>query len=253
MHVAILALIIEIAIQTAFLFVALWIMIKLQKLDYRFLPLLGTAALVSGLDEIMDATLGHYLGFYLATTISTPIVIAVLCYCLTKLTRAEYVDVLFTVFVGYALLFGMNLWLLGALMGDLRVSAREADAEPVPEQVEALQHAVAATNLPPAASPRGTTAPAARRRPAPGSHPAEPPVFKAGEEVAKSFKFTGLTRNGTNSAIVFNTGVKAYTLVLGESRLVNTARGMVPVRFVELGKDWVAFEVAGEPVTLSLR
>src|SRR5260221_9589083 len=52
MHSDILALSIEFIVQTAFLVAGLWIMIKLQKLDYNWLGLLGAAALGSGLDMI---------------------------------------------------------------------------------------------------------------------------------------------------------------------------------------------------------
>src|SRR5258708_27284030 len=103
-----LGLSIHLAMQTVFLVAALWIMIKLQKLNYNFLGLLGAAALASAIDLIP-------LPFHIASLISC----AVLLFCVTKVTGAEYVDVKFTVFVGYALWFGMNLWLVGTLLGDL--------------------------------------------------------------------------------------------------------------------------------------
>src|SRR5208282_499739 len=114
---------IEFAVQTVFLFGALWIMIKIQKLDYNFPGLLGAAAIVSGLDRALDTVLGHFLGNYLATYISAPITLIVLIICISKVTHADRVDVMFTIVVGYALMFGMNLWLFGALLGDLRPSA----------------------------------------------------------------------------------------------------------------------------------
>src|SRR5882724_8620460 len=110
MNSEILALGIEFLVQAAFLVVALWIMLKLQKLEYNVPGLLGAAALASALDMIPYA--GHALS------------ISVLLFTMTKVTRSEYVDVLFTVAVGYALMFGMNLFLLGVLMGDLRPSAK---------------------------------------------------------------------------------------------------------------------------------
>ena len=42
--------------------------------------------------------------------------VGVLLFTMTKVTHSEYVDVAFTVFVRYALMFGMNLFLLGALL-----------------------------------------------------------------------------------------------------------------------------------------
>ena len=54
---------IEFAARTAVLLGLLWVMIKLQKFnrryEYRFLKLLGAAALASGLDMIPHA--GHFL------------------------------------------------------------------------------------------------------------------------------------------------------------------------------------------------
>ena len=110
-----LVLFVEFVVQMAFLFAALWIMIKIQKLNYNFPGLLGSAALVSGLDRALDTVLGHFLGNYLATYISAPVTLVVLIICIAKVTRADRVDVLFTIVVGYALMFGMNLWLFGAL------------------------------------------------------------------------------------------------------------------------------------------
>ena len=118
-----LVLFVEFVVQMAFLFAALWIMIKIQKLNYNFPGLLGSAALVSGLDRALDTVLGHFLGNYLATYISAPVTLVVLIICIAKVTQADRVDVLFTIVVGYALMFGMNLWLFGALLGDLRPSA----------------------------------------------------------------------------------------------------------------------------------
>src|SRR5690349_11495759 len=109
-------LLIAFAVQTLFLLAALWIMIRLQKLNYNFLGLLGAAALASAICLIP-------LPFRISKIISC----GALLFCISKVTRAEFVDVRFTVGIGYALLFGMNLWLFGALMGDLRPSAREAE------------------------------------------------------------------------------------------------------------------------------
>src|ERR1041385_6892714 len=169
---------IEFAVQTVFLLAALWIMIKIQKLNYKFLPLLGAAALASGLDMIPYA--GHYLA------------VPVLLLCVKKVTEAEMVpDVVFTVVVGYALMFGMNLWLLGTLLGDLRPSAyqsTDADA-PTPEVAAEVQNA-APTN-PPVAAARAINVKAsavevAAPAPAqPSAKPEENPELKAAQEFSK--------------------------------------------------------------------
>jgi hypothetical protein len=242
---------VEFAIQAVFLLAALWIMIKLQKLDCHFLGLLGSAALVSALEMILNRFLGTYL--------STPIVIVVLCLCVAKVTQAEYIDVVFTVAVGGALVFGMNLWLLGALMGDLRPSAREAEAKRALHDSDAEYQTAARTNRAPALEP--ATIPVSEKTasmPKPGAvisstNPATPALVKPGEAIAKDFVFKALSRNSTNSSIMFDTGTRIYTLILGESRPLETPQGVVMVHFDELGEDWVALTVAGEPVKLSLR
>src|SRR5258706_10008724 len=93
----IIALLVGISVQTVFLLLAFWIMIKLQGLNYHFLGLLGVAALVGGLDQILDTILGHYLGFYLATSISGPIILAAAFIGINKVTGADKTDVMFTV------------------------------------------------------------------------------------------------------------------------------------------------------------
>src|SRR5436189_4245176 len=109
---------IELVVETAFLTLALWIMIKLQKLNYNFFGLVGSAALSCAIEIIVS----HFLGWGLATCASVPVLI----FCMAKVTRADHIDVVFTIAVGYALTMGMDLWLMGMLMGDLRVSARAA-------------------------------------------------------------------------------------------------------------------------------
>src|SRR5208283_938023 len=108
---------IEFASQTAILLGLLWIMIKIQKLNqsvaYKFLGLLGAATLATGLDMVPYA--GHGLA------------VAALLLCVKKVTRAPYIDVLFTVAISYALMFGVNLFILGSLMGDLRPSAGNSE------------------------------------------------------------------------------------------------------------------------------
>ena len=159
---------IEFALQTAILLGLLWGMIKIQKLDqkfeYNFLGLLGSAALATGLDQVLQMTLGHF-GIYFASYISTPIVVTVLLLCLKKVTHALYVDVLFTVAISYALLFGVNLFILEPLMGNLRPSARNPDEFEIVTQQQELkkEHQIAIkTNLPAkkSAPPANSTKPA---------------------------------------------------------------------------------------------
>jgi hypothetical protein len=281
---------IEFVLQTAILLGLLWGMIKIQKLDqrfeYNFLGLLGSAALATGLDQILQATLGHFIGIYFASYISTPIVVAVLLLCLKKVTHAPYVDVVFTVAISYALLFGVNLFILESLMGDLRPSARNSEEfEIVTQQQEIKKEYQTAikTNLPaPKANPPAPSAPANSIKPAKGaaprtnlpapststnsvkppeaaapktSQPAQSTPTNSGsrrpakpvEAIAKYFVIKGVTRNAAKSAVTIQAGTKIYTVFLGETALMQTPDGPIPVRFKDLGEDWVVLEINGEP------
>jgi hypothetical protein len=281
---------IEFALQTAILLGLLWGMIKIQKLDqrfeYNFLWLLGSAALATGLDQILQMTLGHFIGIYFASYISTPIVVTVLLLCLKKVTHAPYVDVLFTVAISYALLFGVNLFILESLMGDLRPSARNSEEfEIVTQQQEIKKEYQTAikTNLPaPKANPPAPSAPANSIKPAeraaPKTNPLAPSVptnstkpakgaapmtnlpapsiptnsvsqspAKPVEATAKFFIIKGVTRNAAKSAVTIQTVTKIYTVFLGETVLMQTPDGPIPVRFNDLGEDWVVLEINGEP------
>jgi hypothetical protein len=286
---------IEFALQTAILLGLLWGMIKIQKLDqkfeYNFLWLLGSAALATGLDQILQMTLGHFIGIYLASYISTPIVVTVLLLCLKKVTQAPYVDVLFTVAISYALLFGVNLFILESLMGDLRPSARNSEEfEIVTQQQEIKKEYRTAikTNLPaPKANPPAPSVPANSIKPAKGAapmtnlpapgastNPVKPPAeaapktnppaqstptnsasqspAKPVEALAKFFVVKGVTRNAAKSAVTIQSGAKIYTIFLGETALTQTPDGPIPVRFKDLGEDWVVLEINGEQAMLPI-
>jgi hypothetical protein len=236
-----LVMFIEFAVQTAFLFVALWIMIKVQKLDYNFPGLLGTAAIVSGLDRVLDTVLGHFWGIYLANYISTPIILVVLIICVSKVTHADRVDVMFTIMVGYALMFGMNLWLFGALLGDLRPTtgnAGEFDAVTQQQQTNEVVQTAIKTNQP----VQNTHQSASN---APAKLAAQPGPAQLAEIATNLFSIKGIAQNGSNSAVTIQTGKRTYTISLGESALTQTTNGLVSVRFKELGDGWVVLAING--------
>jgi hypothetical protein len=226
--------------------------------------LLGSAALATGLDQILQMTLGHFIGSYFASYISTPIVVTVLLLCLKKVTHAPYVDVLFTVAISYALLFGVNLFILESLMGDLRPLARNSEEfEIVTQQQEIKKEYQTAikTNRPAQkANPPAPSAPANSIKPAERAAPktnqpaqsastnsvSQSPA-KSVEAIAKYFTIKGVTRNAAKSAVTIQTGAKIHTVFLGETVLMQTPDGPIPVRFNDLGEDWVVLEINGEP------
>jgi len=250
---------IEFALQTAILLGLLWGMIKIQKLDqhtaYRFLWLLGSAALATGLDMIPYA--GHYLA------------VSALLLCIKKTTGAPYVDVLFTVAISYALMFGVNLFILGSLMGDLRPSARNSEEFEIVTQQQEIKkgHQTAIkTNLPAQkANPPAPSVPTNSTKPAKGAAPRTnlPAPSAATNSVSKSpakpvealvkyFVVKGVTRNAAKSAVTIQSGAKIYTVFLGETDLMQTPDGPIPVRFKDLGDDWVVLEINGEQALLPI-
>ncbi|MGB8370180.1 MAG: hypothetical protein ACLPYZ_09785 [Limisphaerales bacterium] len=266
-------LLVEFALQTAILLGLLWGMIKIQKLDqkfeYNFLWLLGSAALATGLDQILQLTLGRFIGIYFASYISTPIVVTVLLLCVKKVTHAPYIDVLFTVAISYALLFGVNLFILESLMGDLRSSVRNPDEFGIVTQQQEIkkEHQTAIkTNLPaPKANPPAPSAPANPVKPAEKAAPktnqpaqstptnsASRSPAKPVEAMVKYFAIKGVTRNAAKSAVTIQSGAKIYTVFLGETALMQTPDGPIPVRFKDLGEDWVVLEINGEQALLPI-
>jgi hypothetical protein len=233
-----------IVVETVILTIALWIMIKLQKLEYNFPGLLATAVLTSALDEILDLVLSHFLGDYLASCISTPIVVVVLFICITRLTKADQVDVFFTIGVGYAVWFVLNLW----LMGDLIPSARWAGEAEGPAALKA-EYQVPQTNRP--AASLSMTNEAAGNVARPAVNPSGPVPANLVPATVKVFSLKGIITAGKPSAMI-NTGVKTYSIFQGDSLTMETANGKVVVRCEKLEKDRVVLDIAGEPLTLSL-
>ncbi|MGA3282858.1 MAG: hypothetical protein ABSD57_00165 [Verrucomicrobiota bacterium] len=242
---------IEFGVQTVFLTVALWIMIKLQKLDYNFPGLLGSAALACGLDTILNLILGRWFGPF-SVYISAPVFVVVLFVCIRKVTQADQVDVIFTICVGGALRFGMNLWLIGALMGDLRPSAGAPEEfetvtqQPPQPQLQAtnkVSQTAIKTNQP--VQNTQPPAPSASTNSAVQKGPAKPV-----EAATNLFSVKGVSQNASKSAVTIQTGKRTYTISLGESALTQTSDGLVSVRFKELGDGWVVLTINGKETKL---
>jgi len=229
-----LSLSIVFAVQTVFLLAALWIMIKLQKLNYNFLGLLGTAALASAICLIP-------LPFRISKIISC----AVLLLCISKVTRAEFVDVKFTVGVGYALMFGMNLFLVGALMGDLRPSAREAENQSVSEEMEDDNDTSSAR---PAAAVHTNQTPVVTK-----PQTVKSQTTKSPEQPLPPLSVKSLIRNGAKSSVTLQSDGDSRIIFLGDSEMVHTAAGSLKVRFDSLTDEFVVLTVGEQQVKLPAR
>ncbi len=108
----------------------------------------------------------------------------------------------------------------------------------------------ASTNLvkPPEAAAPKTNQPA---QSAPTNSAAQRPA-KPAEVIAKYFAVKGVTENAAKSAVTIQAGTKIYTIFLGETALMQTPDGPIPVRFKDLGEDGVVLEINGEPVKLPI-
>lgn len=235
------------SVQTAFLFLALWILIKLQMLHWNFLGILGTSALVTALDL---APFGHYFSF------------VALVLCVWKLIRPDFfTDVLFTVGVSYALTFCFNLFLLAAIMPDLRynsakteLAVRRLEARARARDTAAKTNSLPATNAPapapvatnPPAKPALALAPVAPAAPATNA-PDPAAVLRA---VTAKFSLKGITKGVNQQLATVNTGVRNYTIGLGETVDMVTSNGRLPVRCEELGENKAVLNVSGQQVTL---
>lgn len=104
----------------------LWGMLRVQGLNYNWPGLLGSSFAATALGYI--PIVGPYVGW------------AVLVLCLWKMTHADIApDVLFTVTIAGALMFCVNLFAIGWLMGNLNVVAPGMAAmrhSPLDEQVD---------------------------------------------------------------------------------------------------------------------
>jgi hypothetical protein len=217
-------------------------MIKLQKLDqnfkFHFLKLLGVVVLASALDMIPR------VGIELSCT--------ALWMGIKYVTRSPYIDALFTAFISSMLLFAVNMFILGSLMGDLQPSAKHAGGPgqlghtPPVQAAKTGTETIAITNPP---------APAATANPAPAavSNPAPQISVKPALVEASRFTIKGITRNGAKSVVIINTGTKTHTLFLGDSFNMQTATGISSVQFENLDEDWVTLNVDGNPVKLPVR
>jgi hypothetical protein len=203
-------------------------MIKLQKLNYHFLGLLGAAALASAIKLVP-------LPFHIADLISC----TVLLLCIAKVTCAEYVDVKFTVVVGYALMFAVNLFLLGSLLGDLRPSAREAGNHRIREEMEHKDDTAGASSAAAATNPTPLAV--------------KPQAVKSPEAALPPLSVKSLIRNGARSCVTLQSEKDSRTIFLGDSELVQTPIGPLNVRFDGLTDQFVLLSVGEQQVKLAAR
>ena len=207
-------------IQGTILLALLWIMIKVQRLNYTFLGLLGSTVLASGLDMIPYA--GHFLA------------VPALYFCIWKVTGSPiFTDAAITVVISYALMFCLNFFVVGAFKSYLRSAHHPSDIKDSP-QIEASKS----------------------NRVSEAHNPALPAITnlvqtideKQAAEIAGKFVIKGVTRNGDKSTVTIQSVKKVYVISLNQSVSVQTDDGPVSVSLTELNKDWVILKIKGTQV-----
>jgi hypothetical protein len=213
------ALFISYAARTIVLTVLLWIMVKLQKLDYFLLGLLGSAALASALDML------PYFGHYLA--------VPVLYLCIWKVTRASLMpDAVFTVAVAYALMFAVRVFLLAELLPvphPLDPATNPFVPQPARE-IAVPQIVVTAPQKPPPTAPK-----------------------KTADDWLKEVTFKGVTDNGDKSVLLLRAGTNLYNLEMNDPIDVSTAGGTCRMRLLRVSANWATVEVNGEAAYLQMQ
>ena len=245
--------------QTVFLFAALWIMIKLQKLTCNPFALLGSAALACALDYI------PYVGYEVSAV--------ALLLCITKAIGARtFTDGIFTTGIAYALTLCFNLFVLSVLLGDLRhghgleVRARTPESAHVEDQQPATNspaktNALVVTSSEPA-KPPAVKAPAPAPAPlvyqgagdanAPAAPKADAAIAgKMAADVAAHFVIRGISKGAIQTIAMISNGTRSYDVVAGDTFQLQTASGKANAVCESVDENKVVLEVEGVRVTVA--
>jgi hypothetical protein len=214
-------LLISFAARAIVLTLLLWLMIKLQKLDYNFPGLLGSAALASALDMI------PYFGHYLA--------VAILYLCVWKVTHASLMpDAVFTVAVAYALMLAANLFLFPFILPPLYQAVSGA-APLAPDDDSTTEAASGSTNAPTTNNP--TLAAEAS---------------KSTNDWLNEITFKGATENGEKSTLLIAANKTLVSLEMNHLTVVRTASGSCKMRLLQVSDGWATLDINGETNYLKL-
>ncbi len=245
--------------QTVFLTVALFIMLKLQSLQWNFPGLVGSAALACALDHV------PYVGWELSGV--------VLLLCITKLIGSRTAtDAIFTVGIAFAITFAFNMFVLTALIGDLRpsarVRARTAASEPVRQanfsQNQPVAAAAAFVKTPAVDQPQISNAAAGAVAPSPNPvapETAPEPVVNTNQlkmaqlagAVLKNFAIKGVSEGGAVNIAMIGNGTKTYDVAPGDYIQLDTSGGPVAAKCESVTESNVVLSVDGVRVTLTHR
>lgn len=200
-------------LQSIALLAMLWIMIKLQKFDYAWLPLIGSAFLASALDMIPVA--GHFIA------------VPVLYFCIWKITRSTlFPDAAFTVVLSYALMRGLGWVLLSFSLGDFHATSAMEENE--------------VTNAAPIVAVQST-------------NQIKHEISRATKKIASNISIKGVSHDASGGMVTIQYGAKSYMIPFGKAVSISTDDGLVTVYFRETTEDSVTLEIHGEKVNYDIK
>jgi hypothetical protein len=202
-------------------------MVEVQKLNYSFTGLLGSAALASAFDMI--PLFGHYLA------------VPTLYLCIWKVTRASLMpDAIFTVGVSYALMFLVRILLLTALMPDIHLHpTANSDPDEPRSSIFMNSHAPDQAGTPPAA-----------KKPVPATTFTGP--AKSADDWLRGVIVKGVTENARKSMLLISASDKMYEVGMSAPVPVLTASGACHIKLVNVSETWATVEVNGEQAYLRI-
>lgn len=226
-HINLTMVLIALAITFPFRFVALLvfliIMIKIQKFDFAWLPLLGATLLATVLDTI--PLVGHFLA------------VPVLYFCIWKITNSSlYPDAAFTVGLSYALVRCVAYILLAYA--------------PMPNGIHPKPQKYDLASLAPSPGLQATNE-VAEADPAP--QPQAPVVNVPDNKTTANISVKGVSRDASGAMVTIQCNSKVYTISSDEGTPVSTDNGIVTVRVLAADDKNVTLDVGGQPVKYALK
>jgi hypothetical protein len=224
----------------------LWGMIKIQRMNYNFLGLIGSSLLATALGYI--PVVGTYIGW------------VVLVICLWKCTKADIApDVLFTVGVAGALMFCVNLFAIGWLMSNLHVVSpllaaaygEESDEFEMDDEFddeESIEEKPAADKpVRIAGTPWATNASNVVRTPVASASAAVPP------ELYGRLTIKGISFGASQKSVLIGHGKEIHDIRPGETFSVQSEKGLTTLVCQDITASGVTLTANGAPFTLTLR
>jgi hypothetical protein len=233
----------------------LWLMIKIQKLDYNLLGLFGSSLAATVLGYI------PFVGFYVGWV--------VLVICLWKCTGADIApDVLFTVGVAGALMFCVKLFAIGALMTHLALAGPsllmggEADGAGADAEETLLEHRGGRPTSSPNDDDIRGISPLSNLRPQPQAVPVISNTLPAvvitssaeGRFLTGRLKLKGVNVNASGKSAMITDGTQIHTVGPGEILSVAGSNGRVTLVCEDITQSSVTLALEhGEKITIGFR